>query len=123
MYNYCVQLVLQGNVNLMCHPSPSSTSVNDIKFHPKQGTMATAGSDGTYSFWNKDTRSKLKTSLLMTQPVTSCCFSHDGQIFAYSVGYDWANGVQFNNPEQKKSHIFLHPFMMEVIIKNTIREE
>ena len=108
----------------MCHPSPeslpASTSVNDIKFHPKHGTMATAGSDGTYSFWNNETRSKLKTSLMMPKPVTSCCFNHDGKIFAYSVGYDWAKGADSNNPEQKKSSIFLHSCLEVNIIKNTI---
>ncbi len=24
------------------------------------------------------------------QPITKCCFSADGQVFAYSVGYDWS---------------------------------
>jgi len=100
-------LLPQDNFEIKCH---HSTSVNDIKFHPKHGTMATAGSDGAFSFWDKEKRKTMKTQQ-MQQPVTSCCFNHDGQIFASSVGYDWAKGVGLNNSEQKKSHIFLHPCM------------
>ena len=99
----------QDNFEIKCH---HSTSVNDIKFHPKHGTMATAGSDGAFTFWDKDKRSKMKTSFQMQQPVTSCSFSHDGQIFAYSVGYDWSKGDAVgSNSEQKKSRIFLRPCM------------
>lgn len=64
--------------------------VNDIAFHPVHGTLATVGSDGTFSFWDKDARTKLKPSEPMEQPITSCCFNHNGQIFAYSVSYDWS---------------------------------
>lgn len=64
--------------------------VNDIKFHPVHGTLATVGSDGRYSFWDKDVRIKLKTSDAMEQSITNCAFNGDGQIFAYSVSYDWS---------------------------------
>jgi len=95
--------------------------VNAIKFHPKHGTMTTAGSDGAFAFWDKDKRKNLKTSLQMQQPVTSCSISHDGLIFAYSVGYDWVKGGHINNPEQKKSHIFLRP-CFEVIFSFTVSQ-
>ncbi|CAB4064718.1 RAE1 [Lepeophtheirus salmonis] len=49
-------------------------AVNDIAFHPIHGTLATVGSDGRYSFWDKDARTKLKTSEPMDQPITKCCF-------------------------------------------------
>ncbi len=101
---------------------PWKELLNDIKFHPKHGTMATVGSDGTFSLWNNATRKKLNTSLLMPQPVTSCCFSHDGQIFAYSVGYDWAKGVDgFNNPGEKKSCIFLRPCIEVIQLYNILK--
>lgn len=64
--------------------------VNDVAFHPEHGTLATVGSDKRFSFWDKDARTKLKTSESMTQPITKCCFNKDGQIFAYSVSYDWS---------------------------------
>ena len=38
----------------------SCVQVNDIAFHPQHGTLATVGSDGKFSFWDKDARTKLK---------------------------------------------------------------
>jgi mRNA export factor len=35
--------------------------VNAIAFHQQWGTFATAGSDGTYAFWDKDKRQRLKS--------------------------------------------------------------
>ena len=64
--------------------------VNDIAFHPQHGTLATVGADGRFSFWDKDARTKLKNSETMEQPVTSCCFNNNGNVFAYSVSYDWS---------------------------------
>lgn len=43
-----------------------STQVNDISFHPQFGTFATVGSDGKFSFWDKDARTKLKVILFAT---------------------------------------------------------
>lgn len=70
--------------------------MNDIAFHPEHGTLATAGSDGRFSFWDKDARTKLKTSEAMQQPITRCCFNAGGQIFAYAVGYDWSKVKRIN---------------------------
>ena len=64
--------------------------MNDIAFHPVHGTLATVGSDGCFSFWDKDARTKLKPSEAMEQPITRCCFNNNGQIFAYAVSYDWS---------------------------------
>ena len=49
-----------------------------------------SGSDGKFSFWDKDARTKLKTSEDMGLSITSCCFNSQGTIFAYATGYDWA---------------------------------
>lgn len=64
--------------------------VNDLKFHPVHGTLVTVGSDAIFSCWDKDTRSKLKVSDAFDQPITTCCFDRNGQIFGYSIGYDWS---------------------------------
>ena len=37
--------------------------MNDIAFHPTHGTLATVGSDGRFSFWDKDARTKLKVGV------------------------------------------------------------
>lgn len=103
----------KDNFTFKCHRSNGAQggyqdiyAVNDIAFHPVHGTLATVGSDGTFSFWDKDARTKLKPSDPMEQSITRCAFNHNGQIFAYAVSYDWAKGHEFFNP-QKKNYIFL----------------
>lgn len=105
----------KDNFTFKCHRSNGTPSgyqdifaVNDIAFHPVHGTLATVGSDGRFSFWDKDARTKLKTSEPMEQSITRCCFNHNGQIFGYAVSYDWSKGHEFYNP-QKKNYIFLRP--------------
>lgn len=97
------------NFTFKCHRSDVTGAgqtqdifaVNDIAFHPQHGTLATAGSDGKYSFWDKDARTKLKTSDACTQPITACCFNAEGSIFAYSIGYDWTKGHEYYNTNVK----------------------
>lgn len=103
----------KDNFTFKCHRSNGAPNgyqdiyaVNDIAFHPVHGTLATVGSDGSFSFWDKDARTKMKPSELMEQPITRCAFNHNGQIFAYAVSYDWSKGHEFYNP-QKKNYIFL----------------
>jgi len=57
-----------SNFTFKCHrkdePAPSKSStvyaVNDISFHP-YGTFSTAGSDGTINFWDKESKTRLKS--------------------------------------------------------------
>lgn len=110
----------KDNFTFKCHRSNGAVNgfqdiyaVNDIAFHPVHGTLATVGSDGRYSFWDKDARTKLKTSEPCEQAITKCAFNKDGQIFAYSVSYDWSKGHEFHNT-QKKNQIFLRPCFDEL---------
>ncbi|XP_060525408.1 protein Rae1 [Cylas formicarius] len=103
----------KDNFTFKCHRSNGTPNgyqdiyaVNDIAFHPVHGTLATVGADGSFSFWDKDARTKLKASELMEQPISRCAFNHNGQIFAYAVSYDWSKGHEFYNT-QKKNYIFL----------------
>ncbi|XP_072045285.1 LOW QUALITY PROTEIN: mRNA export factor-like [Amphiura filiformis] len=103
----------KDNFTFKCHRSNGTSSyyqdifaVNAIAFHPEHGTLSTAGSDGKFSFWDKDARTKLKTSEQMEQPITACAFDAKGSIFAYAVSYDWSKGHEQYNP-QKKNYIFL----------------
>jgi len=79
--------------------------VNGIAFHPTHGTLATVGSDGRFSFWDKDARTKLKTSEQLDQPITCCCFNAHGNIFAYASSYDWS----------KASFAALHLFVTDIL--------
>jgi len=103
----------KDNFTFKCHRNNGAVNgfqdifaVNDIAFHPVHGTLSTVGSDGRFSFWDKDARTKLKTSEACDQPITKCVFNKDGQIFAYAVSYDWSKGHEFFN-SQKKNYIFL----------------
>ena len=104
----------KDNFTFKCHRSNGVNNgyqdiyaVNDIAFHPQHGTLATVGSDGRYSFWDKDARTKLKSSDQMEQPITKCAFSARGEVFAFAVSYDWSRGHEFAT-QGKKNSIFLH---------------
>ena len=110
------------NFTFKCHRttpvSPANVqdiySVNDIAFHPTHNTLATVGSDGRYSFWDKDERTKLKTSdPVNDQPITNCAFDSRGQLFAYSSSYDWHKGHEGNTPN-KKNMIYLRQCFEEM---------
>lgn len=73
--------------------------VNSISFHPIYGTFATAGSDGTFCFWDKDARQRLKNFPNVDSPITATAFNRNGTIFAYARSYDWSQGHQNNRPD------------------------
>ena len=56
-----------SNFTFKCHRKDSPTSkqstvfaVNDISFHP-YGTFSTSGADGTINFWDKESKTRLKS--------------------------------------------------------------
>lgn len=103
-----------ANFSFKCHRDPPSNnttnvySVNDISFHPEHGTFSTAGSDGTFHFWDKDAKHRLKGYPNVGGPITATNFNRDGRIFAYAIGYDWSKGYQANN-QQQPIKLMLHP--------------
>jgi mRNA export factor len=49
------------NFTFKCHREQTDIyAVNDIKFHPTHGTFVTAGADGVFNFWDKDSKQRLK---------------------------------------------------------------
>lgn len=89
-------------------------SVNDIAFHPVHGTLATVGSDGRYNYWDKDIRTKLKTSeCINNQSITCCAIDSRGQLFAYASSYDWHKGYE-GNDKNKTNAIYLRPCFEEM---------
>ncbi|KAL5021519.1 hypothetical protein ScPMuIL_000674 [Solemya velum] len=103
----------KDNFTFKCHRANGTTNgmqdifaVNDISFHPAHGTLSTVGSDGRFSFWDKDARTKLKTSEQFDLPLTSCNFNAQGNIFAYATSYDWSKGHE-GFDTNLKPHIFL----------------
>jgi len=111
----------QSNFSFKCHregggqagtnktESSQIYAVNAISFHPTYGTFSTAGSDGTFNFWDKDSKQRLKTFPKMPTSISATAFNRTGNIFAYSVSYDWSKGYEHYNPNLMKNSIFLHP--------------
>jgi len=87
-------------------------SVNAISFHSIHGTFSTAGSDGTFHFWDKDAKHRLKGYPAVGGTISSTCFNRNGTIFAYAVSYDWSKGYSVNTP-QTPNKVMLHPVGVE----------
>lgn len=104
-----------SNFSFKCHRQtpPNSRdvsnvfSVNAISFHPVHGTFSTAGSDGTFHFWDKDAKHRLKGYPEVGGTISSTAFNRSGTIFAYAVSYDWSKGYSFNTP-QTTNKVMLH---------------
>jgi WD40 repeat protein len=67
-------------------------TVNHIAFNKLHNTFVTSGSDGSYIIWNKDTKSRYKSSNKALLPVTCSNFSDDASILVFSSGEDWSLG-------------------------------
>lgn len=92
------------------HPKPNSFvfkchrhendiySVNAIDFH-RYNTFCTGGSDGIFSWWDKDARHRLQTFELHKKrcPITALKFNPMGNLLVYSLSYDWSKGSENNN--------------------------
>lgn len=74
-------------------------SVNAISFHPIYGTFSTAGSDGTFCFWDKDARQRLKNFPSVNSTISATAFNRNGTIFAYAKSYDWSLGYRANTQD------------------------
>jgi len=83
-------------------------SVHDISWHPTYGTFSTAGSDGTFHFWDKDAKHRLKGYPDVGGPIVSTSFNYTGNIFAYGISYDWSRGFQAHSTTSPIK-IMLHP--------------
>jgi mRNA export factor len=109
-------LPLSANFSFKCHrqnvPNTRDVanvfSVNAISFHPVHGTFSTAGSDGTFHFWDKDAKHRLKGYPEVGGPISTTAFNRNGTIFAYAVSYDWSKGYASNTP-QTVNKVMLHP--------------
>ncbi|CAN6543107.1 unnamed protein product [Malus baccata var. baccata] len=101
------------NFTFKCHREGNDIySVKSLNFHPVHHTFATAGSDGSFNFWDKDSKRRLKVSPIS---IFYCyfylciiAFNSDGSIFAYAVCYDWSKGAENHNPATAKNFIYLH---------------
>lgn len=76
-----------------CHRSPAVNntvevySVNAISFHPVHSSCSTAGSDGTFNFWDPQNDTRVRSLPSAGAPISATDFNRDGTIFAYAVSY------------------------------------
>ena len=97
------------NFTFKCHRDGDAIhAVNVCAFHPVHGTFATAGSDGCYNFWDKDSKQRLKAMQRCAAPIPTGAFSADGSIFAYAVSYDWSRGAEAHNAATASNGVWLH---------------
>jgi len=92
------------NFAFKCHRSNEEIfAVNTIDFHPTMGTFATGGGDGTFVFWDKENRQRLKQFNSCNYPVIAGKFNAPGDLYAYAVSYDWSKGHEGNHPSLPKA--------------------
>ncbi|MCJ1260030.1 RNA export factor gle2 [Lignoscripta atroalba] len=109
-----------SNFSFRCHrQNPQGSrdtsnvfSVNAISFHPVHGTSSTAGSDGTFHFWDTDAKHRLKGYPEVGGTISATSFNRNGTIFAYAVSYDWSKGYAVNTP-QTVNKVMLHPVLAD----------
>jgi len=67
-------------------------TVNCVAFNKLYNTFVSAGSDGQWCTWNKDTKSRYKQSNKSSHPITAASFSDDSAILIHCHGEDWSLG-------------------------------
>mmetsp|Transcript_36952 Transcript_36952/g.59531 ORF Transcript_36952/g.59531 Transcript_36952/m.59531 type:complete len:339 (-) Transcript_36952:58-1074(-) len=98
------------NFAFKCHRDTNTQeiyAVNAICFHKQFGTFCTAGSDGTFNFWDKDAKQRLKNFAKLPNSISAVDFNHTGDIFGYAIGYDWSKGYDAQN--RANESVWLHP--------------
>jgi len=92
-----------------CHRDNTTNmvyAINDVSFNNRE-TFATCSSDGSFNFWDKDNRTKVKGWGACSMPVTCCAFNKASNCFAWALGYDWYQGAQGYNMQEMKPHVFV----------------
>src|SRR4051812_11129042 len=91
------------NMSFKCHRDAVDANghikvwtINALSTHPIYGTFVTGGSDGTYHFWDKDARTRLKGYPNVGGSISAAAFNRTGDKLAYAVSYDWAKGFASN---------------------------
>lgn len=92
-----------------CHRHDSDIyTINAIDFHP-HNTFCTAGSDGVFCWWDKDSKHRLGTfeKYKKQQSISAVKFNSGGNLMAYALSYDWSKGSS-GNPNAALNKVFIH---------------
>lgn len=102
-----------------CHRDERTSrvfAINDISFNSAFNSFSTAGSDGTISFWDKESRNMIKSleNNKFKHTISCGAFSNSSQLFAYGVSYDWSQGAE-KESQFRGNTLMLHNVMEEDI--------
>lgn len=84
----------------------------------KDDIFVTGGSEGQIAWWNKTSKVKLAEFTRHPSPITAMAFSPDLNLFAYSAGYDWHKGFEYNNQKTYPNAIIVH-----AVTENDLKEK
>ncbi|KAJ6250490.1 mRNA export factor [Anaeramoeba flamelloides] len=102
-----------------CHHQKNNVyPINEISVNPEYGTFSTCGGDGRFFFWCKISKSKLGSSCQFENPICCSQYNKDGNIFAYSIGYDWHQGSHIYKNSTKKVRLCLHEMESKELFKD-----
>ena len=77
------------------------------------------GGDGNFYTWNKDLKSKYKSSKKFPSPITAGDFNQDGTLLAYAIGYDWSLGAEGQKQSQFPTLMYVRtPDLGAEVFKN-----
>jgi len=68
--------------------------VNALAFHPKYGTFASGGGDGTVALWDAEAKRRLKQYQKIPNSVWALAFSQDGKYLAMGVAPGFETGQE-----------------------------
>eukprot|EP00349_Pseudokeronopsis_sp_Brazil_P004957 CAMPEP_0202961206 /NCGR_PEP_ID=MMETSP1396-20130829/5266_1 /ASSEMBLY_ACC=CAM_ASM_000872 /TAXON_ID= /ORGANISM="Pseudokeronopsis sp., Strain Brazil" /LENGTH=162 /DNA_ID=CAMNT_0049680863 /DNA_START=665 /DNA_END=1153 /DNA_ORIENTATION=+ len=95
----------------------SCGAVNAITFNKQFGTFATIGSDGNYFIWNKNTKSRLRSTKVAPWPVTSGDFLENGQLLAFAYGYDYGKGFEEQKKQKYPVKVYIRKMKQDEVFK------
>ena len=78
--------------------------INDMCINPAYGSVISVGGDGKYCVWDIIEKSRIheRKNFDDKTPLTACDCNLNGNLLAYSSGYDWSRGAQF-------AHLYTRP--------------
>jgi mRNA export factor len=80
------------------------------------GCFVTAGGDGSWSVWDKNSMSRPYEKAALGLPVTAIKWSPDGSMLAYAMGNDWLKGAQQSLAAQQPTQVRLHKVTQATLV-------
>ena len=91
-----------------CHRESTTVyPVNAIAFHPKYGTFATGGCDGTVVTWDGLHKKKLASLPKFATSIAALAYNHDGSELAIASSYTFEEGER----DHPRDEIFVRPIL------------